>query len=80
MIYDLKDADFIILNQIKSKTIIKDNVKIGSNSVLVAPVKLGENSSIGAGSIISKDIEANALGLTRAPLKIFKDWFEKMKK
>ena len=59
---------------------IDDNASTGSNSVLVAPVHIGENASIGAGSVISKDVEANALGLTRAPLKILKGWFDRVKK
>ena len=50
----------------KSKTIIKDNVFVGSNSSLVAPVKLLENSIIGAGSVITKDVTKQSLALTRA--------------
>ena len=50
----------------KSKTIIKDNVFVGSNSSLVAPVKLLENSIIGAGSVITKDVSKQSLALTRA--------------
>ena len=63
----------------KFRTVVKDGASTGSNSVLVAPVELGEQSSIGAGTVVSKDIPAFALGLTRAPLKIFADWFKKMK-
>ena len=63
----------------KFRTKINDGASTGSNSVLVAPVELGENASIGAGTVVSKDIPAFALGLTRAPLKIFADWFKKMK-
>jgi bifunctional UDP-N-acetylglucosamine pyrophosphorylase/glucosamine-1-phosphate N-acetyltransferase len=50
----------------KSKTIIKDNVFIGSNSSLVAPVKLDENSFVGAGSVITKNVKKKSLALTRA--------------
>lgn len=50
----------------KSKTIIKDNVFVGSNSSLVAPVKLLENSIIGAGSVITKNVTKQSLALTRA--------------
>jgi UDP-N-acetylglucosamine diphosphorylase/glucosamine-1-phosphate N-acetyltransferase len=50
----------------KSKTIIKDNVFVGSNSSLVAPVKLAENSVIGAGSVITKNVKKKSLALTRA--------------
>ena len=51
----------------KSKTKIKDNVFIGSNSSLVAPITLEENSIIGAGSVITKKVKKNSLALTRAP-------------
>ena len=50
----------------KSKTKIKDNVFIGSNSSLVAPVILEENSIVGAGSVITKNVKKNSLALTRA--------------
>ena len=51
----------------KSKTKIKDNVFIGSNSSLVAPVILQENSFVGAGSVITKNVKKNSLALTRSP-------------
>ena len=60
--------------KVKSKTIIENGVKTGSNSVLVAPVKIGENANIAAGSVITKDIPENALGITRSPLKIIENW------
>jgi len=50
----------------KSKTNIKDNVFIGSNSSLVAPLKIDENSVIGAGSVITKNVKKNSLALTRS--------------
>ncbi len=50
----------------KSKTKIKDNVFIGSNSSLVAPVTLEANSIVGAGSVITKNVKKNSLALTRA--------------
>ena len=50
----------------KSKTIIKNNVFVGSNSSLVAPVKLLENSIIGAGSVITKNVTKQSLALTRS--------------
>ena len=49
----------------KSKTKIKDNVFIGSNSSLVAPVIIEKNSTVGAGSVITKNIKKNSLALTR---------------
>ena len=50
----------------KSKTIIGDNSFVGSNSSLVAPVKLGRNSTIGAGSVITKNVKDGNLSLTRS--------------
>ena len=71
-------ANYNPLSKIKSKTIIEDNVKIGSNSVLVAPVKIEEGANVGALSIITKDIPAWALAITRAPLKILDDWVKRL--
>ena len=50
----------------KSKTKISDNVFVGSNSSLVAPVKLGEGSVIGAGSVITKNVKKKSLAITRS--------------
>ena len=50
----------------KSKTLIKDNVFIGSNSSLVAPLTLEEGSTIGAGSVITKKVKRKSLALTRS--------------
>ena len=50
----------------KSKTKIKDNVFIGSNSSLVAPLTIEENSVIGAGSVITKNVKKKSLALTRS--------------
>ena len=49
----------------KNKTKIKNNVFIGSNSSLVAPVTINKNSIIGAGSVITKNVKKNSLALTR---------------
>jgi UDP-N-acetylglucosamine diphosphorylase/glucosamine-1-phosphate N-acetyltransferase len=49
----------------KSKTKIKDNVFIGSNSSLVAPVTIGKNSVVGAGSTITRNVKNKSLALTR---------------
>ena len=48
----------------KSKTKIKHNVFIGSNSSLVAPITLEKNSIVGAGSVITKNVKKNSLALT----------------
>ena len=50
----------------KSKTRIKDNVFIGSNSSLVAPLTVEEGSVIGAGSVITKKVKKKSLALTRS--------------
>ena len=67
-------ANYDALSKTKSKTILKDSVKIGSNTVLVAPVTVEEGANIGAGTVVTKDIPAWSLGLTRTPLKIFTNW------
>ena len=50
----------------KNKTKIKDKVFIGSNSSLVAPVTIDENSVVGAGSVITKNVKKKSLALTRS--------------
>ena len=54
---------------IKNKTKIKDDVFIGSNSSLVAPVIIEKNSIVGAGSVITKKVKKNSLALSR-PIQI----------
>ncbi|MCD8377497.1 MAG: NTP transferase domain-containing protein [Candidatus Gastranaerophilales bacterium] len=70
-------ANYNPLNKTKSKTIIGDNVKIGSNSVLVAPVEIKEGANVGALSIITKNVQEWSLAITRAPMKIFEGWVKK---
>ena len=50
----------------KYKTRIKDNVFVGSNSSLVAPITLAENSIVGAGSVITRNVSKKSLALTRS--------------
>ena len=50
----------------KSKTKIKDNVFVGSNSSLVAPVTINKKSIVGAGSVITKNVKEKSLALTRS--------------
>ena len=56
----------------KTETIIKDHVFVGSNSSLIAPLTIGSNSTIGAGSVVTKNIPSNNLALGRANLKILR--------
>jgi len=58
----------------KHKTTIGKEVFIGSNSALVAPVTIGEGAYVGAGSVITKDVEPGALALTRGALTEKSGW------
>ncbi len=58
----------------KSKTVIGKGAFIGSNTALVAPVTIGEGAVIGAGSTISRDVEADSLALTRADHRAIVGW------
>ena len=70
--YDIKDLD-------EAKTIC-DNAKIGSNSVLVAPVTTEKGANVGALSVITADVPENALAVTRSPMRVIKDWVLKITK
>ncbi len=63
----------------KSKTKIKDKVFVGSNSSLVAPVTLNKESIIGAGSVITKNVQKKSLALTRSPQFEVKNYKRKKK-
>lgn len=60
--------------QKKNKTYIGKNAFIGSNTCLIAPIEVGDGAYTGAGSVITKDIEENALGISRPELVIKKGW------
>ncbi len=64
----------------KSLTEIADNAFIGSNTALVAPVKVGKAATVGAGSTISKDVADDALAVTRAKQAEVKNWPRPQKK
>ncbi|WP_440937347.1 DapH/DapD/GlmU-related protein [Candidatus Pelagibacter sp.] len=63
----------------KNKTKIKDNVFIGSNSSLVAPVTIENDSTVGAGSVITKKVNKKSLALTRANQLEIKNYKRKKK-
>ncbi len=63
----------------KNKTKIKDNVFIGSNSSLVAPLTLNEGSVVGAGSVITKNVKKKSLALTRSLQTEVKNYKRKKK-
>jgi len=64
----------------KHKTIIGDNVFIGSDTQLVAPVEVGEGATIGAGSTITHDVPKGELSLSRSPQKTRSGWKRPTKK
>ena len=63
----------------KSKTKIKDNVFIGSNSSLIAPLTIEEGSVVGAGSVITKNVKKKSLALTRSLQTVIKNYKRKSK-
>ena len=64
----------------KHRTTIGNNVSIGSNTVLVAPVGVGEGATVGAGSTITRDVAPRALALNRAERRDLDDWSRPTKK
>jgi bifunctional UDP-N-acetylglucosamine pyrophosphorylase/glucosamine-1-phosphate N-acetyltransferase len=64
----------------KNKTILEDGVFIGSDTQLVAPVRVGKGAYVGAGSTITKDVPPGALALSRVPQKTVEGWVERKKK
>jgi bifunctional UDP-N-acetylglucosamine pyrophosphorylase/glucosamine-1-phosphate N-acetyltransferase len=59
---------------LKSHTDIGEGAFIGSNTCLVAPVKIGAGAIVGAGSAIAKDVPADSLALTRGPFTVLPNW------
>jgi len=64
----------------KWMTIIGDDVFVGSDTQLVAPVRVGKGSYLGSGSTITDDVPAHSLSLTRAPQIMKQGWAKKRKK
>ena len=64
----------------KSKTIIGDGAFIGSNSSLVAPVTIGKMVTVGAGSVIAKDVEDEELAVARGKQRNISGWKRPIKK
>jgi len=61
----------------KHKTNIADNVFIGSNTSLIAPIKIDKNSIVGAGSVITRNVKRNTLALTRTKQQEIKNYKKK---
>ncbi len=64
----------------KHRTVIGDEVFVGSDSQLVAPVNIGAGVTIGAGTTVTKDVAAKSLVISRVPQKIKSDWKRPTKK
>lgn len=73
-------ANYDPISKVKSRTVLEDGANTGSNTVLVAPVTLKENAMTAAGSVVSKNIEKDALAITRAPLRVISGWVSRLKK
>ena len=58
----------------KHKTVIEDDVFIGTNCELVAPVKVGSGATVGAGTTLTKDVPAGSLTVSRAKQTTINDW------
>ncbi|MBE9061734.1 bifunctional UDP-N-acetylglucosamine diphosphorylase/glucosamine-1-phosphate N-acetyltransferase GlmU [cf. Phormidesmis sp. LEGE 11477] len=58
----------------KHKTVVGDRAKTGANSCLVAPITIGEDVTIGAGSVLTKDVDPDCLVFTRTPQKSIPGW------
>lgn len=67
-------ANYNHFTKVKSKTTIKDGASIGSNSVLVAPVEIGQCASVGAGTVVTKDVSDKALAVARAPMRTIENY------
>lgn len=67
-------ANYNPLTKVKSQTVIEDGVKIGSNSVLIAPVKLEKDSNVAAGSVITKNVPQESLAIAREKQKNLENW------
>ena len=69
-----RDSGHKSLQQDKHQTKIGDDSFVGTNSSLVAPVTVGSNAYVAAGSVITKDVPDNALGVGRSKQNNVEDW------
>jgi len=70
-------ANYDPLSKTKSQTTLEDDVKIGSNSVLIAPIKINKGANVAAGSVITKEVPENALAIAREKQKNMENWVNK---
>ncbi len=72
-------ANYNSITKEKQKSYLEDGVSIGSNSVLVAPVKIKKDAFVGALSVITKDVDSASLAITRNNQKEIKNWVKNKK-
>jgi len=72
-------ANYDHLTKKKARTVINDGASTGANSVLVAPVELGVEAVVAAGSVVNKAVPDGALAVARAKQSNFEGWSEKRK-
>ena len=72
-------ANYNSITKEKKKSTLEDGVSIGSNSVIVAPVHIGEDALVAASSCITKDVEAHSLAMSRGHQKEIKNWVKNNK-
>jgi bifunctional UDP-N-acetylglucosamine pyrophosphorylase/glucosamine-1-phosphate N-acetyltransferase len=72
-------ANFDPIRNLKSTTTIEDGVKVGSNTVLVAPLSIGKEASVAAGSVITHDVSAGDLAIARGRQTDIKGWVVRTK-
>ncbi len=58
----------------KHRTVVGDDVRMGSDTMLVAPVEVGDGAYTAAGSVITEDVPAGALGVGRAKQRNIEGW------
>jgi bifunctional UDP-N-acetylglucosamine pyrophosphorylase/glucosamine-1-phosphate N-acetyltransferase len=71
-------ANYDPVRKQKHRTVIGDGVKVGCNSVLVAPVTVGEHASVAAGSVITKPVSAWSLAIARGRQTELPDWVRRV--
>lgn len=70
-------ANYDPILDVKHQTVIEDGVKVGCNSVLISPVILGKQSSVAAGSVITKDVQPQDLAIARCRQSAIEQWVAK---
>jgi bifunctional UDP-N-acetylglucosamine pyrophosphorylase/glucosamine-1-phosphate N-acetyltransferase len=72
-------ANYDPIRDIKERTLIEDGAKVGSNSVLIAPVTVGQNASVAAGSVITKNVAPWDLAIARGRQVEITGWVKRVK-